>query len=96
MSAPVDVLAVMDAAARSLWIEGQPVNPHAADLISARAAVAKLIEAADNALVALGRYAEEIDGDSGDCLNLEQLLANGGEPEYVALRDALARVRGAA
>ncbi|MFL9582405.1 hypothetical protein [Stenotrophomonas sp. AB1(2024)] len=48
MSAAVDVLAVMDAAARGLWVEGEPVNPYAADLISARAAVAELIEAADD------------------------------------------------
>lgn len=45
MSAPVDVLAILDAAARALWVEGQPVNPHAADLIRARAAVAELIAA---------------------------------------------------
>lgn len=47
----VDVLAVIEAAARSLWVEGEPVNPHAAGLISARAAVAELIEA-DEELIA--------------------------------------------
>jgi hypothetical protein len=40
-----DVLAVMEEAARSLWVEGEPVNPHAAGLIRVRIAVAELIEA---------------------------------------------------
>lgn len=62
----------------------------------ALAAVSELISAADSALAALGAYAEKIDGEWGDCLKLEQLLANGEEPEYVALRDALARVKGGA
>lgn len=45
MSASIDVLTVLESAARSLWVEGEPVNPHAAELIAARAAVAELIEA---------------------------------------------------
>lgn len=93
MSAPVDVLAEMELASVRLFDAGLHGG---LSIEEARAAVAELIEAADNALAALGRYAEEIDGDSGDCLKLEQLLANGGEPEYVALRDALARVKGGA
>lgn len=61
-----------------------------------RGDVAELIEAADAALAVLGAYAEKIEGEWGVCLKLDQMLAKGEEPEYVALRDALARVRGAA
>lgn len=64
-------------------------------LSAARPAIAELIEKADAALATLGKYAVKIDGEFGDCLELEQLLANGEEPEYAALRDALARVKGA-
>lgn len=46
------VLPVLDAAARSLWVEGEPVNPHAVDLISARAAVAEVFAAAHASLAA--------------------------------------------
>ncbi|MGH8037167.1 MAG: hypothetical protein ACREPD_05450 [Stenotrophomonas sp.] len=65
MSGSVDVLAVIEAAARSLWIEGQPVNAHAADLISARAAVAELIGAD-----------EEYDAArlSGNCIRLGEAV----------------------
>lgn len=42
----VDVLAIMEKAARELWVHGEPVNPVAADMLVARAAVAELIEAA--------------------------------------------------
>ena len=59
-----------------------------------RGDVAELIKAADAALVALGKYAVKIDGEWGDCLELEELLANGEESEYAALRDALNHARG--
>ncbi len=100
MSAPVDVLAVMARDATAAWNDrhgdreiqeflGKESN-------EARVAVAELIEAADAALGVLGAYAEQIEGKWGVCLTLGQMLANGEEPEYAALRDSLARVRGAA
>ncbi|MEI4518654.1 MULTISPECIES: hypothetical protein [unclassified Stenotrophomonas] len=92
MSAPLDVLQ---------WLGDErfmygPGTESRAKCEEAHAAVAELIEAADKALAALGAYAEKIDGEWGDCLELEQLLANGEEPEYAALRDAIARVKGGA
>lgn len=45
----IDVLAVMERAARELWVHGEPVNPVAADMLRARAAVAELIESAHKA-----------------------------------------------
>lgn len=53
MSAPVDVLAVMDASALILWIEGQwPVDPDAEALGRARIAVAEVFAAAHASLTA--------------------------------------------
>ena len=49
MADKIDVLAVMERAARELWVTGEPVNPVAVDLISARAAISDLIEAAQMA-----------------------------------------------
>lgn len=95
MSAPVDVLAVMEELAGKAW-RANDSDPILALADGARAAVAELIEAAEAALVTLGEYAVKIDGEWGYCLELEELLADGEESEYVALRDALARVKGGA
>lgn len=66
------------------------------DCFVSRGDVAVLIEAADAALAVLGDYAEQIEGEWGECLKLDQMLANGKEPEYAALRDAIASVKGGA
>jgi hypothetical protein len=73
----VDVLAAIEGAARELWVQGQPVNPHAADLISARAAVAELIASAR-----LARNALDAHGIHGGALNAinDALARVGGAP----------------
>ena len=94
MSRGVGVLAVMDAAARSLWIEGQPVNAHAADLISARDAVAEMIEAAEAYAEAEAALAgRELEGINAESLDRLQPRVHAARRD---LESALARVRGAA
>ncbi|WP_312237352.1 hypothetical protein [Stenotrophomonas sp.] len=93
MSAPVDVLAEMERASVRLFDAGLHGGLRIEEAI---AAVAELFAKADAALVVLGEYAEKIEGEWGVCLTLDQMLANGHEPEYAGLRDALARVKGGA
>lgn len=89
MSRPVDVLAVLD----ELQMEFATARD---DLIAARAAVAKLIDAAQDALFALGSCEEAIDADRGFGWSIARLAAEGEAPEYAALLVALAEARGAA
>ena len=72
---PVDVLDVLDRAARELWVTGEPVNPVAVDLISARAAIAKLFEEASRAERLLRDMAEAGFGDPSQADALRTALA---------------------
>lgn len=52
MSRELGLVAGIDAAARSLWVEGQPVNPQAANLLSAKAQAIEVLAAAHASLAA--------------------------------------------
>ncbi|MDZ5813886.1 hypothetical protein U4I65_02395 [Stenotrophomonas maltophilia] len=52
VSREIGLVAGIDAAARSLWVQGQPVNPHAADLLSAKAMAIEVLAAAHASLAA--------------------------------------------
>lgn len=77
---------------------GFVASPHVIDYLKkareACAAVAKLIEAAEDAMATIGYYAELLDSERGSGMKIEQMIEKGEEPEYVNLRDALARVKG--
>lgn len=60
----------------------------------ARAAVAELIDTAEEALHTLGYYAEILDSERGNGHSIERLANDGEEPEYVSLRAAISRVKG--
>jgi hypothetical protein len=88
MNKNVDVLAELD----ELMCEFATAP---SSLVEARAAVAELIDTAEEALHTLGDYAEALDRERGYGYSIERLAHDGEEPEYVSLRAALARVKGA-
>ncbi|TGW16876.1 hypothetical protein E4417_16760 [Stenotrophomonas maltophilia] len=87
MSVPVDVLAVIETAARRLWVGGQRLNPQAADLIRARAAVAELIAADEE-------YNRAREAWLGSPANHDEFQAT--RDAWKRRLDALARVKGGA
>lgn len=92
MNTSVNVLDEMERASSRLFDAGLHGD---LSLDEARAAVAELIDTAEEALHTLGDYAEALDRERGYGYSIERLAHDGEEPEYVSLRAALARVKGA-
>lgn len=91
MNTSVDVLNEMELASSRLFDAGLH---RSLSLDEARAAVAELIDTAEEALHTLGYYAEIIDSERGNGHSIERMANDGEEPEYVSLRAAISRVKG--
>lgn len=91
MNTSVNVLDEMERASSRLFDAGLHGS---LSLDDARAAVAELIDRAEEALHTLGYYAETMDRERGYGYSIERLANEGEEPECVSLRAAIARVKG--
>lgn len=91
MNTSVNVLDEMELASYRLFDAGLHGD---LSIDEARAAVAELIDTAEEALHTLGYYAEILDSERGNGHSIERLANDGEEPEYVSLRAAISRVKG--
>lgn len=93
MNDKVDVLAVMEELAGKIWRQDDS-DPILALADEARAAVAELIDKAENAMFELKSLEEAMERERGHGLSINTLMERGEAVEYADLCRSIARVKG--